>query len=466
MLARDLGVGRGPDDAQQVSAPRHLFTFLLGVKSSELEGPLAAFQSTDGRDSDDTHRLVHALFAALPPEHRTEKLAGQLVKSWPESWQSLNQRFAVIPSPSLVEVWPGFANLFRRKTFDEPTAACLGQNWLARYNGVRDTIAALVEQRTLVERTCRLYVVELLRDLELALDGYAMVTAQLIGCRFEVGPDGALQFDRPGLEVACEERRARVRRLVARLADPAQAPFFDEAAHFDTLEVFTERENLIRRLVPLVEELTDLVHALETSGKAPGVASNHLNLKEWPEPAACFKLTLAALRAHLPPTEIPNARKVDVEVQFRTTNWDFDRIMYAVYLKHRLACGDACAPFRETVVEFAETAVERARLSEAEAASSSRGSKRPTAVGSPSTLQLWFALDAIDALKQTELPAELCLRIQKVADDALTFVKGLGVPHDLLREYAEKIRQRYSTRTEAQPSAARASKRLDQPTLT
>jgi hypothetical protein len=463
MLARDLCLGPRPDGAQQVSAPRRLFTFLLGVKSSELEGPLSAFQSTDGDDSDDTHRLVHALFATLPPERGTKDLAAQLVKSWPKSWQSLNQRLAVIPSASLVEVWPGFANLFRRKTFDEPTAACLSQDWLARYNGIRDTIAALVEHRTLVTRTCRPYAVELLRDLELALDEYAMVTAQLIGRRFDVAPDGTLQFDRPGIEVACEERRARVRRLVSRLADPAQAPFFDEAAHFDTLEVFTERESLVHRMIPLVEELAEYVHALSTSDKPPMVTLK--NLEEWPEPAACFKLTLAALRADLPPAEIPNARKVDVEVQFRTTNWDFDRIMYAVYLKHRLACGEASAALRETVVEFAETAVERARLRETESASSSPASKRPVTVGSASTLQLWFALDAIDALRQTEQSAELCLRIQKLADDALTFVSGLGTPHDLLREYAEVIRQRYSTRAEAQPSAARTSQRLDQPNM-
>jgi hypothetical protein len=117
------------------------------VKPSDLEGPLAAFQSTDGNDSDDTHRLVHALFSSLPREGDMEQFADRIVKSWPRNWESLKKRFAVIPKLPLSEVWPEFATLFRRKTFDEPTDACISQDWLARYAGARETAAAVVAHR-------------------------------------------------------------------------------------------------------------------------------------------------------------------------------------------------------------------------------------------------------------------------------------------------------------------------------
>ena len=112
----------------------------------------------------------------------------------------------------------------------------------------------------------------------------------------------------------------------------------------------------------------------------------------------------------IPPTEVPNARKLDVEVRLRTTNGDFDRIMYAVYLKHRLACGEARSAFRETVVEFAESAVERARRSESDTESpvsiSQVSDARRQCVDAPA----WFALDAVDSLKQSELEASAAIR--------------------------------------------------------
>jgi hypothetical protein len=464
MLVRCLSTPNtnGMAGALHLQANRRLFTFLIGVKSSELEGPLAAFQSTDGQDSADTNRLLQALFGTLPAGKARHELSEKLFGPWPELWNALTQRLAVIPSALLTDVWPGFADLFRRKTFDEPTAACVSQHWLARYDGVRGTIATLVERRTLVERACRKYVLELLRDLELELDKYGTATAELIGRRFTIAPNGMLNIDPPGLEVASEERRARVRRLVARISDPSQAPFFDEAAHFDRLESFTERESLVHRMIPMVEELADLVHARSSLKTSMCVTSEAL--EHWPEPAACFKLTLAALRADRRPVEVPNARKVNVEVQFRTTNWDFDRIMYSAYLKRRLACGDGCAVFRESVVEFAEGAVERARIIESHPEGSFSANKRPAQVGSASTLQVWFALQAIDALKRSDLSAELCQRIEKLANDTLTFVRGLGTPHDLLREYADDIRQRYATRTGIASSTTNVSSQQD-PTI-
>jgi hypothetical protein len=56
---------------------------------------------------------------------------------------------------------------------------------------------------------------------------------------------GQVRFENPGIAAACEKLRKRIRALVARLADKAQAPVFDEAFRFEVAEAFEEKKWLI-----------------------------------------------------------------------------------------------------------------------------------------------------------------------------------------------------------------------------
>jgi hypothetical protein len=324
VLARAIAADKTPEQQGR------LFTFLLGISDTELEGPLASFQSTNADDERDTARLVKALLQLLDTKAGSVTEGGATrgrVKltegQWQILWQSLRQRLAMIPHPTFSEVHPTFADLFRDMTFEEPVDACLTQAWLSRHCGVRDAIQALQQCRPRLERSCRGYVGALLHALEGELNCYGLAISELIGRQFKLGDEGRLLIDL-GLLRACEERRSRVRRLVSRLE--GTPPFFNEAVTFARAETLEEANGVILRVRPRV---CALIESLE--GKLLTETGSKLT-RLWPQRGACFSLVAdAAASPKFGPVR-DGDRQVDLDLYWRTSSWDFDRVMYAVYL--------------------------------------------------------------------------------------------------------------------------------------
>jgi len=287
-IANALTEKRGRARAHSGLAP--IFTLLLGVKPGELDGPLAAFQSTSIEDEKDTRRLISDLLLML---HKDDQ-PGSLSNDWPNSWQQLRNRLERIAIQDLLEVFPDFDKLFRRKTFQESTFECVSQNWLARYDGVRDTYTKLQRMEGAVEWSCRPYAVDMYKSLVAEVDRYAMASSLLTGAKkFEINELGKVVFEAAeiGIARACESSRKRIKSLVARLTDPNQAPHFEEAFRFEEAESVSEKKSLIQR-------------------KAPRANADHT---------------------------IFNPENED----WGRSDWDYDRIIYSLYLEQSVRASKA-----------------------------------------------------------------------------------------------------------------------------
>ena len=292
-----------------------VFTLLLGVKPGELEGPLAAFQSTVVDDVKDMRRLMSELLGE--DLWRAASARAALNDKWPETWCALHKRLQAIPKPPLTDVFAAFDGLFRRKTFQEPTLDCVNQRWLERYDGARETWATLREYEQTIERACRPHVVDMYKALVAMVDQYAMAAALLVGAdRFDIDERGHVTIVPPGLAEACERSRKRIKNLVARLTDPQQAPHFEEVFRFEVAESVSEKKTLIHRQAPMAEEQAVAIFAPE------------------------------------------NAR-------WLTSDWDYDRIIYSLCLEHRVrAGGDGLDTLLDTALNRALMDLESTRARE------------------------------------------------------------------------------------------------------
>ena len=293
-----------------------VFTLLLGVKPGEVDGPLAAFQSTSADDAKDTRRLIDDLTLVLPAGRRpSNQWRDALDGRWPDTWRRLHERLKGIAKPSLAEVFPDFDRLFRRKTFQEPTLECVNQKWQERYDGARDTWAKLREREGTIEQACRPYVVDMYKALVATVDQYAMAVSLLVGAKeFDIDDHGHVRIEPAGIAEACERSRKRIKSLVARLTDPFQEPRFEEAFRFEVAESVAEKKSLIHRRAPEVKEATILY------------AKNE---------------------------------------QWQTSEWDYDRIIYSLCLERRVKARDA--DLKETLsmaLDHAMTDLEKARARE------------------------------------------------------------------------------------------------------
>lgn len=421
-----------------------LYTFLLGTSELELNGPLSAFQSTNGEDERDTLRLIRGL---VPPEYLSDRKSNadseqDMVserkgdcrsEGWEGHWRRLRQRLAVIPHPTLREMHPTFSDLFRRMTFEEPIDACLSQEWLARYCGVRDTVQALQQCRPRLERACRGYVKELLHALETELVGYGMAVSELVTRgRFELGERGQLEIRPPGLGVACEQRRCRVRRLVSRVEEPP--PFFNESVSFFCAETVEEAKNIIHRVRPRVLALARALPAARPK-----------TWEAWPERAACFTLLRDSLESKLEPVQ-DGGRAVDLELHWRTSSWDFDRVMYAELLAAQLALVQSRAPDATRASEASSLfqgalvhADEQLDLLRAQVLDTVGGALSPVAQ-STRLMPLQCALSALES-RCEEMPSER-ERLLRIVRDALELLARGAEQHRPARRIAKRLRRR------------------------
>lgn len=138
-----------------------VFPYLLGPQV--LQGPLAAFQSTVNSE-EDTRRLAERLCRLAKAE---------LPADYGEHWARLRGRMNELKPERLSDVVPRFAELFQRKTFNEPLKECTDQTWADRYAGARETKKVLEQWKEEVSRVCDPRQRELFNSLLGAVDGYA-----------------------------------------------------------------------------------------------------------------------------------------------------------------------------------------------------------------------------------------------------------------------------------------------------
>jgi hypothetical protein len=280
-----------------------VYPYLFQMSGVELTGPLAQFQGTAATE-EDTIRLVRELLTKSqwdnwkPEAHR-----------W---WTDLEQGLHAAEDRPLAEILSDLESLFRRKTFDEPLDECVNQAWAARWSGARDTHKRLQNRVSEVALHCRPYARELLGQLVEAVDSYAMALELLLEPRsFELKANGKRDIP-PGLLAACEQRRKGIKELISGLADPRQAPVFEDAPRFQAMESFLEKEALVHQFEAWLER------------------SEHNNGTDW-------RLAQAV--------SSPSAR---------TSRWDFDRV--AFYL-----CKEGEPPRLDEAVDWLRVELEKVR---------------------------------------------------------------------------------------------------------
>jgi hypothetical protein len=151
------------------SQANHIFTYLFEIRTTDLEGPLAAFQSTECNRTD-TRRLVRSIALNMGLDHVTSQLEDAFDRHWP----TLEGRLQTVGHRSVQDLVPFLKRLFDRKTFKEPLLQCSDQRWVDRYSGARQTFKELLRNKQVVQDHARPSEAELYDTLMTEVDGYAM----------------------------------------------------------------------------------------------------------------------------------------------------------------------------------------------------------------------------------------------------------------------------------------------------
>lgn len=283
-----------------------IFPFLYGVDASLLKGPLSAYQSTLARDRDDVWRLVETIQRVIDEEtdnspgaesERTTARARR--EKFETAWADLMKRLASIKPAKLTEIVSDFESLFRRKTFDESIYDCLNQGWLARYDGARSVETRLRTAQKSVREACDRYVGDMFDAVIVEVSAYAMVLAvQVAEPPSTIDAQGKVAFQQDGVAAASERHRRRTKELVARLLNEQQAPMFQEAFQFEASETLTEKKRVILR-------------------KAADIRQR--------EPAFSEEMNASIAK--------DNGDGPPKKHRCRDSEWDFDRIVYYMWVE-------------------------------------------------------------------------------------------------------------------------------------
>jgi hypothetical protein len=244
-----------------------IFTYLLGVEPAALPGPLSVYQSTVAT-MEDTFRLVNSLLGRDQADPR------DFAPAWDELWPKLQQ----LENEPVTSIFPGLADLFERKTFQERAEECSDQLWFQRYDGAVATREALEAQQKLVAAECDVQVADLYRDLMTAVDGYAMdIRALLFEPKtFPLGEDG-IRAVPAGVRAALRRRQDAVHKLLAVLTDQRQQPLLPDAVQFDRCKVFAIRKSLVHRIERQLDEPGDALPG-QLTGQWPRVLTSDWEL--------------------------------------------------------------------------------------------------------------------------------------------------------------------------------------------
>jgi hypothetical protein len=237
-----------------------LYTYLLGVQPDELQGPLAAFQSTRF-DREDTKRLSASIAALIAPDADAKKASEQAFDAhWPDFADAVK---AIGPLPA-AQLIPDLEDLFRRKTFNEAIDDCTRQSWIDRFTAARETIAGLETYRPAMKADDS-YLLDLYNDLLGELDGYAMNMGALLLTekKFDISPEDGKLVVGDGIKRACESRRGRIRQLVTHLLAPNCAPVLEaESRRYAKMSSFDAKKTIV--IHPAERELQSELESKES----------------------------------------------------------------------------------------------------------------------------------------------------------------------------------------------------------
>jgi hypothetical protein len=220
-----------------------LYTYLLGVRSDELKGPLAEFQATTF-DRDDTKKLCAAIVSSMGQEAPLREV---WETAFNENWPAFAEKIEAIGPQPAAALIPELEDLFRRKTFNEPLEECTRQSWIDRFTAARETIAALEAHRPIMKAD-NTYLLDLYNDLLAELDGYSMNMGALLltETRFDIDKEMGKLVVGNGIRRACESRRGRIRQLVTHLLAPDCAPVLEsEARRYAKMSSFDARKTIV-----------------------------------------------------------------------------------------------------------------------------------------------------------------------------------------------------------------------------
>lgn len=220
-----------------------LYTYLLGVESSELRGPLSEFQATKF-EREDNKKLCAAIVNCMKEGAPVREI---WEKAFDENWESFEKQVKAIGPLPAEKLIPSLEEMFRRKTFNEPLEECTRQAWIDRFTGVRETIAGL-KTYAAVMKTDNSYLLDLYNELLSQLDGYAMNMGALLlqENHFQVSPENGKLMIGTGIKRACESRRGTVRQLVSHLLAPNCAPVLEnESRRYAKMTSFEAKKTIM-----------------------------------------------------------------------------------------------------------------------------------------------------------------------------------------------------------------------------
>lgn len=261
---------------RQKKAAGALYTYLLGVESSELRGPLSEFQATKF-EREDNKKLCGAIVNCMKKAAPTR---GIWEKAFDENWGSFEKQVNTIKPLPAEKLIPGLEEMFRRKTFNEPLEECTRQAWIDRFTGVRETIAGL-KTYAAVMKTDNSYLLDLYNELLSQLDGYAMNMGALLlqENHFQVSPENGKLVIGAGIKRACESRRATIRQLVTHLLAPNCGPVLEnESRRYAKTTSFEAKKTIM--IHPAEREIQETWDGKKTS-KASEEKLKHCAASLW-----------------------------------------------------------------------------------------------------------------------------------------------------------------------------------------
>ena len=235
------------------SGQERVLPYFLGTAIPDIKDPLNAIQAT-AATREGTWRLVVAL------AHKLANASRDVSKEFDEHWPELHEFFRESLAPRFEDIFPHFEALFERKTFREPIEDCHDQDWISRYDGARETLVALSQRESTVERCCEHWQLWLYRKLLSEVDGYVRdVRDNLVQSRrFDVAENDKIDFARESppeplqpspraIAATCARRCREIRHIVYCLTRPEGAPQLSESLAFAkmTRDQFDDKKRLV-----------------------------------------------------------------------------------------------------------------------------------------------------------------------------------------------------------------------------
>jgi hypothetical protein len=208
---------------------------------------------------------LHGLFGTARSELRSARR--RFDERWPELERDLRHNAVLV-----TDIIPDFETWFQRKTFVESLSECTDRDWIARYDGARDTRALLTQWAEQVRIGCADYQWQLYQQLMVVTDAYAMSMRPLIRALPDDDSTSVTTALAPDIAAECELQRARVNTIAQLILHPVAIPFADDAVAFSVTDSAEQRRLLAQQYEDSVREIADRRITLEHRGMLHGDA--------------------------------------------------------------------------------------------------------------------------------------------------------------------------------------------------